>query len=153
MRYPLAFFVDSRYINSKFAAQTYGPLVLIDRKYREDRGLYVHELVHVKQWAVTAAIVWAVAAVILTLLALPSVIQTASILAVSAYGLLYAGVRPFRLWAEILCYRAQLKEYQRQGTGAPMLESKARRFAEFIRDKYNHAARGRTLDWIVSQLI
>jgi len=42
------FYTDN--INPKFGGMTYGPVVFIRNKYKEDYGLLEHELNHVKQW-------------------------------------------------------------------------------------------------------
>ena len=40
----------------KFGGKSYGPVILIKEKYKEDKGLLEHELVHSKQFYVTLGI-------------------------------------------------------------------------------------------------
>lgn len=60
-----------------------GPVIKILEKYRDDRGIYEHELLHVKQWLFTLGI----------------------------HSLLYLLVPRYKLWAEVQCYREQAKHY------------------------------------------
>ncbi len=57
---------------------TWGPIVRIRPKCREDEGVYQHELIHVKQWFLTLTLHW----------------------------FLYA-FRWYRLWSEVQAYKVQ----------------------------------------------
>ena len=48
IKYPLIFYVDK--LKDNFAGKTFGPLVFILKSHKSDKGLYDHELIHVKQW-------------------------------------------------------------------------------------------------------
>jgi hypothetical protein len=55
MSYPLTFYTNFA-IPDGSAGCARGPVIFIRPQYREDRGLYEHELVHVKQWFRTLSI-------------------------------------------------------------------------------------------------
>lgn len=59
-----------------------GPFVRIHPRFRNDKGLLVHELVHVWQWWLTLGL----------------------------HSLLYMIVPRYRLWSEVLAMRAQLRQ-------------------------------------------
>lgn len=77
----LVFYTDR--IPDKFGGYSIGPIILIRPKYRDDKGLLAHELVHRRQWFTS----------------------------VGMSTLLYAMSRGYRLWAEVEAYREQLKHY------------------------------------------
>lgn len=79
MRYPLTFYVDD--LGPDFCGKTYGPVILIRKDCKDDKGLYQHELVHVKQWWMTLGI----------------------------HSILYKFIRKYRFWAELKAYKKQLK--------------------------------------------
>ena len=78
MTYPLTFFVQS--LSGDAAGRANGPLIRILEKYRDDEGLYQHELMHVKQWFATLGL----------------------------HSALYFLYRPYRQWAEVQAYRKQM---------------------------------------------
>lgn len=49
----LVFFTDN--VRKGFGGTTYGPIITIRKKYKNDIGLIEHELVHSKQWYRTLA--------------------------------------------------------------------------------------------------
>ena len=81
MRYPLTFYVDS--LPPGVGGCANGPVIRILKKYRNDEGIYRHELVHVKQWFFT----------------------------LSLHSLLYLIIPEYRLWSEVEAYKEQLKYY------------------------------------------
>jgi hypothetical protein len=48
MRWPLTFYVDS--LPPSMGGCANGPVIRILKQYKDDVGLYQHELTHVKQW-------------------------------------------------------------------------------------------------------
>jgi hypothetical protein len=83
MRWPLTIYTE-RFIPKNAAACACGPLIFIRPKYREDHGLYMHELEHVKQ-SFAGLIVFHVC--------------------------LYLLAPKYRLWCEVQAYKAQAKHY------------------------------------------
>lgn len=73
----------NRFIPERFAATTYGPIILVRPEHREDRGLLAHEKVHVWQWLMSAGL----------------------------HGLMYRFSRGYRLAAEIEAYLEQARCY------------------------------------------
>ncbi len=49
MRWPLTFYTD-RFVPDGFAGCARGPVIFIRPKYKDDYGIYRHELEHVLQW-------------------------------------------------------------------------------------------------------
>ena len=86
MTYPLTFYVQS--LPPKVGGCAKGPVIRILEKYRNDRGIYEHELLHVKQWA------------------------GLGIVSLVLHQVLYTIVPAYKLWAEVRCYREQAKHYQ-----------------------------------------
>ena len=78
MRYPLTFYTA---FGVPMAACTYGPVILIKPEYKDDEGLYQHELIHVKQWIFTLGL----------------------------HSILYLLSNRYKLWAEVQAYRKQLE--------------------------------------------
>ena len=146
--YPLTFYIKSGKIPSGFAGLTFGPVVLIDEAYRDDRGLLVHELTHVQHWAVLTALC---SAVLWWLMPYDNV-WTQLAISATIYGLLYQIVAPFRLWAEIHCYRRQLAVYRDEGMSEPELARRKSRLAQIIMTKYDDAHGSRSQQWIESRL-
>ena len=81
MKYPFVFYVDSLPGNAGGVAQ--GFVIRILKKYKDDYGIYKHELVHVKQWFFTFGI----------------------------HSLLYLIFDWYKLVSEVEAYREQLKHY------------------------------------------
>jgi hypothetical protein len=52
MTYPLTFYVHT--LPPDVGGCANGPVIRILEKYRNDEGIYRHELMHVKQWAAFA---------------------------------------------------------------------------------------------------
>lgn len=70
-----------RSVKPPFAGRALGPIIVIDPKYKDDRGLLAHEQVHVRQFWRT----WGL------------------------HPLLYRASKRYRLAAELEAYRVQLK--------------------------------------------
>lgn len=86
MRYPLTFYTN-RFIPESAAGcmrVILLPVIFIRPKYRDDAGLYAHELEHVKQ-ALRGLLI--------------------------AHLLLYQFSARYKLWAEVAAYRIQAKHY------------------------------------------
>jgi len=81
MTYPFTFIVKSLQPNVGGCAN--GPIIRILEKYRNDRGIYEHEMVHVKQWFFTLGL----------------------------HSFLYLLVPAYKLWTEVQAYREQAKYY------------------------------------------
>ena len=81
MKYPLTFYVDS--LPPDVGGCANGFVIRILKKYKDDYGIYKHELVHVKQWFFTFGI----------------------------HSLLYLIFDWYRMISEIEAYREQLKHY------------------------------------------
>lgn len=52
MKWPLTFYTD-RTLQDWQGGATRGPVIVLREKYRNDEGIYQHELTHVKQWFLT----------------------------------------------------------------------------------------------------
>jgi hypothetical protein len=76
--YPLTFFVKA--LPADIGGMANGPVIRILEKYRDDVGLYQHELTHVKQWFTTLGL----------------------------HTALYYLCRPYRQWSEVQAYRKQM---------------------------------------------
>ena len=79
--YPII--ITERFIPSWAAGCAFGPIVLIRPKYKDDKGLVAHELMHVKQWVFTFGI----------------------------HGFLYLLSDVYKLWAEVQAYKKQATYY------------------------------------------
>ena len=77
MRWPFTFYTDD--MATWQGGYAYGPVIKIRPQYKEDEGIYQHELTHVKQWLLTLSLHWA----------------------------LYR-IRRYRLWSEAQAYRKQM---------------------------------------------
>jgi hypothetical protein len=111
MKYPLVFYVKTLPPNVGGGVNLF--VIRILEKYRDDYGIYKHELVHVKQWAVSFAIGLLCAAIV-------SLVQGSSSLEMwwlfalaggTAHGLMYLVLPSYRLWAEVQAFREQAKHY------------------------------------------
>jgi hypothetical protein len=100
-------------------------VVRIRPKYRQDKGLHAHELLHVAQWWVAtivsavliAGVCWHFGHPFWWVLASPLV-----------FDLLYSYVHPFAVWCEVKCYQEQAKHYADDRMAA---------FAKFMSTKYH----------------
>lgn len=75
-------YVDKVGKDTSSFARSYGPLVLVEKAYKEDEPLLAHELEHSKQWYRTLGI----------------------------HSILYKLWMPYRMEAEVAAYRVQLAE-------------------------------------------
>lgn len=87
-------------------AEARGPLVRVLYRYGTDDGIHRHELEHVKQWLRAAVIAAALLAPPVLWLGLPAALIG---LAFGVHQLLYLLVKPYRLYAEVRAYRAQMR--------------------------------------------
>jgi len=84
-------------------------IIYLNPSKRGDEGLIVHEYEHIKQWYLCLAIGLLCAGVVYFLLGnLIASLFLASV-SVSLKGILYTYVKPFRQWAEVQAFRAQIK--------------------------------------------
>lgn len=74
------------------AGQAHGPVILIRPQYRNDIGLYEHELTHVLQWYMTLML----------------------------HPILYVLFQKYRLWAEVQAYRKQMQFPNANGVLLPV---------------------------------
>ncbi len=104
----LLFFTDR--VPDGFAGVTNGPVIQIRPTHRDDVGLLMHELEHVRQFwlfglfgvGVALALFWA---------ALPPLQAAAAALAgMALHPVLYRLVPRYRLWAEVQAYVQQLAQ-------------------------------------------
>ena len=78
---PLALVVYTRLLPERKAGLTIGPLVLIQKRYRGDKGLLAHEMEHARQFWVTFGL----------------------------HLVLYPFCQSYRLWAEAVAFARQVK--------------------------------------------
>lgn len=78
---PLALVVYTRILPERKAGLTIGPLVLIQKRYRGDKGLLAHELEHARQFWITFGL----------------------------HLILYPLSRHYRLWAESVAFARQVR--------------------------------------------
>lgn len=77
MKWPFTYYTDD--MEAWQGGYAFGPVIKIRLKYRDDEGIYQHELTHVKQWLTTLTLHW----------------------------FLYR-IRRYRLWSEVQAYRKQM---------------------------------------------
>lgn len=123
MTWPLTFYVKS--LPSNVGGCANGPVVRILEKYRNDRGIYEHEVEHVQQWALVSLI--GAALIGLLWLFFPVFDKAYSGLSVALHSALYAMVPQYKLWAEVEAYKEQAKHYT---------DDRNPLFAEFISSNY-----------------
>jgi hypothetical protein len=120
----LVSYVDS--LGEVNAGETRGPLIRIRKDHINDVGLLKHELLHAQQWYI-ATILTLIAAALLQHNGWPYWEHVAW-LAPGVSGALYILVKPYRLWAEIQCYKEQAKYYEKDYLP---------KFAKFISTSYS----------------
>jgi hypothetical protein len=120
MKYPLTFYTDTRLVPEHAAAAARLCFIFIRPKFREDEGLYHHELLHVKQWFVVSV----VSALILGMVSL-SLLP----LSIAVFGIMYSKWSHFRLMCEVSAYKKQSKYYTDP-------KQRLQKFAGFISDHY-----------------
>lgn len=81
MKYPFVFYVDTLPDNAGGEAR--GFVIRILKKYKDDDGIYYHELEHVRQWVITFGL----------------------------HSILYLISKQYRLFSEVEAYHEQLKHY------------------------------------------
>ena len=103
MKWPLTFYTN-RFLPSWAGGKAIGPVIILRPKYKgTDEGIYQHELQHVKHWFVISAIACGLLYLIHPALG-PA--------GIGVYGLLYLLIPEFRLWAEVDCYKKQMRFYE-----------------------------------------
>lgn len=110
------------------AGVSHGFYIRILKKYKEDKGIHRHELVHCEQFYFVGAI----AASIICFLMVSSYGCEYAGLALAGlplHGLLYKLLPKYRYWAELVAYREQLRF-------AKDREKRASTFAGFIANYY-----------------
>lgn len=121
--YPLTFFVKS--LPSGVGGCANGPVIRILAKYRNDRGIYQHELTHVLQWLFVSLLGMPVAYLLIHLGRTDLMYLSAMFMAL--HSALYRFVPAYRLWAEVQAYREQAKWYP---------DDRRPLFARFIAENY-----------------
>jgi hypothetical protein len=101
--------------------------IAIRPKYKDDKGIYAHELEHVKQWWITTIIATALIAAAVWLAEGPQEYYGYCIFGLVAFDLLYTTFQRFKLQCEVWAYKAQLKHYPDDRTAL---------FAKMIATKY-----------------
>ena len=130
MTYPLTFYVKC--LAPNVGSEARGPFIRILEKYRNDKGIYRHELLHVGQWAVLSLLGLPIACVLNQIGRMD--LMWLSLLPISLHSLLYAAVPSYKLWAEVQAYREQAKHYT--DDRRPPTADRRPLFAEFIALNY-----------------
>ena len=99
MKWPFIFYTDM--FMGTANGKAIGPIILIRPKYKDDYGLYQHELEHVKQWAIIS-LVFAGLLYFVNPLLMP--------LGLGVFGLLYL-IPEVRLWSEVAAFKKQAEYY------------------------------------------
>ncbi len=113
----LVIFTD-RVLGPRAGGDTRAFVVFIRPKYRDDVGMRMHELEHVRQWWCATAlglVAGAAAAALSTLLLWWGWLGCGALLGGIAHELLYYTVRRYRMWAEVRAYREQMRYPDRHG--------------------------------------
>ena len=118
MKYPV-FYVDKLPV----AGRANGPVIRILKTYRDDYGLFQHELTHVKQWFVIGLAF----TIPPTMLAYLFGMRPLGLFGMTMFNVLYFFVDDFRLRAEVEAYRVQAKYYD---------DYRLDKFASFIATRY-----------------
>ena len=105
--WPLTFYVKS--LPPDVGGTANGPVIRILEKYRDDKGIYWHEVEHVQQWLIGTLIGCTIIAVACRLI--PEIPLQVIILGTTLHPLLYKFVPDYRLWAEAQAYKEQAKHY------------------------------------------
>lgn len=126
MRYPLTFYVQSLPPDVGGCANAF--VIRILEKYKNDEGIYQHELTHVKQWVAFFAVGLAVAMAHYAVHSNWFVAASIALIGASVHGIYYRFVEPYRLHCEVESYRVQSEHYQ---------DDRRKLFAVFIAKNYN----------------
>jgi hypothetical protein len=103
-------------------------VIRIRPKYKGDKGLHEHELLHVAQWWVTTILSALLIAGVVWYTKQPVDYYWLLLVAPMVYKLLYGYIYPFAIWCEVQCYRKQL-----QFTDPKHIPT----FAKFMATKYH----------------
>lgn len=121
--WPLTFYVKS--LPPNVGGEARGPVIRILEKYRNDRGIYEHEVEHVQQWFVGAFVGAALIALLWHFY--PVFDKSLAVLGMATHPLLYSLVPRYKLWCEVQAYREQAKHYE---------DDRRPLFAQFIARNY-----------------
>lgn len=94
-------------------------VIAIHPDYKDDVGLYQHELTHIKQWAAMTL----ASGIVLGLIWIPLILCAPSI-----HGTLYRFIRRYRCWCEARAFARQLQFYP---------DDRALKFAGFLSRNYD----------------
>jgi hypothetical protein len=124
MKYPLTFYVKS--LAPNVGGEARGPVIRILEEYRNDEGLYQHELLHVKQWATFAWLSIPLAYALYHFGYMDFIGM--AVLPIVFHSILYRFIPRYRLWAEASAYKVQAKHYS---------DDRRPYFASYIATYYN----------------
>jgi len=83
--------------------------ISINPAKRGDIGLYTHEYEHIKQWYLCLVMGFLLALSVYLLIDNLTASLFLAAVSISLKGILYSYVKPFRKWAEVKAFRAQIK--------------------------------------------
>lgn len=104
MKYYIVKYTDK--LADMFGGETFGPLIKLREKYKDDTALLEHEKFHVRQWYAASGVG---VAVIAGLGLITSFAFTLLPLAFVLHQMLYKYIRPYRQWSEVKAYKVQIK--------------------------------------------
>ena len=84
-------------------------VIYLNPAKRGDIGLYTHEYEHIKQWYLCLVVGLLLALGVYLLLDNLTTSLFLAAVSISLKGILYSYVKPFRKWAEVKAFRAQIK--------------------------------------------
>ena len=112
--WPLTFYVNA-IAPGVGGRNTFG-IVRIIKKLYHDQGIYMHECFHVAQ-CLTG---WAVWTIFVVAMGWP---WWAALPGFALHGLIYKGVRKYRLWSEVQAYKVQMRYPNRYGRNMTLDEA------------------------------
>lgn len=115
-------------VKEGFAGTAQGPYVRIRPKYRHDKGLLEHELMHVKQGYTGLLTSIGIGLLLAQFIDFDYILETFFGIGVASHPLLYLLVTRYKLFAEVMAYAKQIQYCKTDQTD---------RFAGFIADKYD----------------
>jgi hypothetical protein len=122
--YPFTFFVKA--LPPHVGGEARGPIIRIAVKYRNDEGIYRHELVHVKQWAAMSLLAIPVAYMLNHFGRIDLV--SLAVIPLTFHAVLYKFISSYRLWCEVSAYKEQARFYP---------DDRKPFFAQFIAEYYD----------------
>ncbi len=131
MKYPLTFYTN-KFEPKDFAGKTFGPLILIRPSHKDDVGLHMHELYHVKQWMVML-LLFTTFPIVSLFYGMSHGMIVISILmltlGVICHPLMYRFIEDYRLICELESYKIQAHSYDDGVDRIPL-------FAQYIAKYY-----------------